>query len=417
MVKNFLIKDFLKKYILFPGNYNISITIIFPVIFLVCVSLTVLYASNAESLSLNSFFGKQFVWLIISLIFFVLLQSIRPHFFYEYAYAFYGVLLLLIIATYFFKPIGGATRWIHLGNFQFQPSELGKMIVVFTVSKYLTDLRNLKNIYTSIAISMFLCCLPAILVFKQPDLGTALVYIFSVVPMLFWRGFRFYNLFVIFGPLISIIAASNLAVFSFWIGIILLVIYLNQPKVVNAIGVLVINISFGTISTVIWENLYPHQKNRILTFINPELDPTGSGYQILQSQTAIGSGGLSGVGLGFGTQTHLRFLPVKNSDFIISVIGEEFGLIGITLIIISFGFLIYWMFNFSQIIRNQFGGLTIIGFASIIFFHSLVNMGMAVGLFPVTGLPLPFISYGGTFLLSMFIIIGVTQNIINNNFK
>ena len=112
-----------------------------------------------------------------------------------------------------------------------------------------------------------------------------------------------------------------------------------------------------------------------------------------------------------------NIFDVKNSDFIISVIGEEFGLIGISLIIIAFGFLIYWMFNYSQIIRNQFGSLTIVGFASILFFHSLVNMGMAVGLFPVTGLPLPFISYGGTFLLSMFLILGVTQNIINNNFK
>ena len=208
-----------------------------------------------------------------------------------------------------------------------------------------------------------------------------------------------------------------MTLFSIWIGLVLVVLYVTQPKLKSAIGIFVTNILFGTISTIIWDKLYPHQKNRILTFINPELDPTGAGYQILQSKTAIGSGGLIGVGLGQGTQTHLRFLPVKNSDFIISVIGEEFGLIGISLIIIAFGFLIYWMFNYSQIIRNQFGSLTIVGFASILFFHSLVNMGMAVGLFPVTGLPLPFISYGGTFLLSMFLILGVTQNIINNNFK
>jgi rod shape determining protein RodA len=200
-------------------------------------------------------------------------------------------------------------------------------------------------------------------------------------------------------------------------GFVILVLYFTRPKLINGIGIFVSNIVFGTITTLIWNNLFPHQKNRILIFLDPTKDPMGAGYQIIQSKTAIGSGGLFGVGLGHGTQTQLRFLPVRNSDFIISVIGEEFGLFGISVILICFGFIIYWMINHAQITRNQFGSLSIIGFTSIIFFHTLVNMGMAVGLFPVTGLPLPFISYGGTFLLSMFIIIGITQNFINNNFK
>ncbi|MAJ43416.1 MAG: hypothetical protein CMF96_01545 [Candidatus Marinimicrobia bacterium] len=412
-----MIKQIIKRYINFPRNFSISLSIFLPVIFLVGISLTILYASNPDSHKMSSFFVRQTTWLVISIFFFFIIQFIKQHFFYEYAYIFYGILLFLILLTYLFKPIGGAARWIYIGGFQFQPSELGKMIVVFTIAKYLTDLRQLKDIYKSIFICMLLCSIPALLVFKQPDLGTALIYIFAAIPMLAWRGYRFYNLFVVFSPFLSIVAASNLTLFSIWIGIIIVVLYATQPRLISAIGTLIANISFGAISTIIWDKLYLHQKNRILTFINPELDPTGAGYQILQSKTAIGSGGLSGVGLGQGTQTHLRFLPVKNSDFIISVIGEEFGLIGISLIIIAFGFLIYWMLNYSQIIRNQFGSLSIVGFASILFFHSLVNMGMAVGLFPVTGLPLPFISYGGTFLLSMFLILGVTQNIINNNFK
>jgi len=388
-----------------------------PVLLLVGISLTILYVSNPDSFRLGSFFGKQFVWLLISIVFFLVVQSIKPHFFYEYAYILYGILLFLILLTGLFSPIGGSARWIHLGGFQFQPSEVGKMIVIFTIAKYLTDLRNLKDVYKSIGISFLLSGIPALLVFKQPDLGTALVYVFATIPMLIWRGYRFYHLFVVFSPFISIVAASNIAFFSFWIGIVLIILYLAQPKLINGIWVFISNIAFGTITPLIWNNLYPHQKDRIFTYLDPNNDPTGSGYQILQSKTAIGSGGLFGVGLGQGTQTHLRFLPVRNSDFIISVIGEEFGLLGIASIIICFGVIIYWMVNYSQIIRNQFGSLSIIGFASIIFFHTLINMGMAVGLFPVTGLPLPFISYGGTFLLSMFIIIGITQNFINNNFK
>lgn len=412
-----MIKKLLERYIVFPANYGISLAIFLPVLILVSVSLTILYASNPDSFRFGSFFGKQSIWLLISILFFLIVQSIKPHFFYEYAYILYGFLLIFILLTYFFPPVGGSARWIHLGGFQFQPSEVGKMIVVFTIAKYLTDLRNMNDVYKSIGLSFLLSGIPALLVFKQPDLGTALVYVFATIPMLIWRGYRFYNLFVVFSPFISILAASNIIFFSIWIGIVLIILYLAQPKLINGIWVFISNIAFGTITSFIWNNLYQHQKDRILTFLDPMNDPMGSGYQILQSKTAIGSGGLFGVGLGQGTQTHLRFLPVRNSDFIISVIGEEFGLLGIASIIICFGIMIYWMVNYSQIIRNQFGSLSIIGFASVLFFHTLVNMGMAVGLFPVTGLPLPFISYGGTFLLSMFLIIGITQNIINNNFK
>ena len=412
-----MIRRFLDKYISFPANYHLSFTIIFPVIVLIAISLTILNASNPESFSFSSFVGKQSIWLMISIVFFLIVQSFKPHFFYEYAYALYGLLIVFIFMTYFFDPVGGSARWIHIGGFQFQPSEVGKMLVVFTVAKFLTDLRNIENVYQSITVALLLSGIPALIVFKQPDLGTALVYVFATVPMLIWRGYRFYNLFVVFSPIISILAASNIVLFSAWIGIVLVILYLSQPKLINGVWVFVTNITFGTVTSLIWNNLYTHQKNRILTFLDPNNDPTGAGYQILQSKTAIGSGGLFGVGLGQGTQTHLRFLPVKNSDFIISVIGEEFGLLGILTILLCFGIMIYWMVNFAQITRNQFGSLSIIGFASILFFHSLVNMGMAVGLFPVTGLPLPFISYGGTFLLSMILLIGVTQNIINSNFK
>ena len=132
--------------------------------------------------------------------------------------------------------------------------------------------------------------------FKQPDLGTALVYIFATIPMLVWRGYRLYNLFVVFSPIVSILAASNIVIFSVWVGIILVVLFLSQPKLINGVWVFISNITFGTVTSIIWNNLYTHQKNRILTFLDPNNDPTGAGYQILQSKTAIGSGGLFGVG-------------------------------------------------------------------------------------------------------------------------
>ena len=412
-----MIKQFYRRYFVFPANYNISLGIAVPILILIIISLIILFNSNQNSFDFNSYFGKQSIALLLSIISFLFIQSIRPHFYYENAYLFYILLIIAICITYFFDPIGGSSRWIRFGSFQFQPSEIGKLIVVFTLAKFLTDIRDLKFIYKIASISFLITCIPALLVFNQPDLGTALVYFFITIPMLIWRGYSSYNLFVIFSPFISIIAASDLVLFFLWIGVILVVFYFARPNLIKGIWIILLNISFGTITSIIWNNLYQHQKNRILTFLDPSNDPSGAGYQIIQSKTAIGSGGLFGIGLGQGTQSQLKFLPVRNTDFIISVIGEEFGLFGISIIIFCFGLIIYWIINYSQIIRNQFSSLSLIGFSSIIFFHSLINMGMAVGLFPVTGLPLPFISYGGTFLLLMFLIVGITQNVINNNFK
>ena len=149
--------------------------------------------------------------------------------------------------------------------------------------------------------------------------------------------------------------------------------------------------------------------------MNPLRDPQGAGYQVLQSITAIGSGGLWGKGLGKGTQTQLRFLPVRDTDFIISVIGEEIGLFGITIILTAFFIMIYWIVTYAGTISNKFSSITLIGFASILFIHLAINMGMTVGLLPVTGLPAPFVSYGGSFLLTCFLILALSNNIINQH--
>ena len=175
--------------------------------------------------------------------------------------------------------------------------------------------------------------------------------------------------------------------------IFVIIIYLNRPKVFYGSINFLINVICGALSPFIWNNiLYDHQRNRILTLLNPMRDPQGSGYQVIQSMTAIGSGGFWGKGLGSGTQTQLRFLPVRDTDFIISVIGEEMGLFGIIIILISFIIIFYWIISYAEAISNRFLALTLIGFASILFIHLIVNMGMTVGLFPVTGLPVPFLN-------------------------
>jgi len=362
---------------------------------------------------LGSTLSKQLVWLGIGILLFFAIQTLKTQIFYEYAYIFFGLLIIALAVTYFMPVVGGASRWIVLGPIRFQPSEMGKLIVVFAVSKFLSDQHEHLNPLKVIPISIGIAILPAIMVFRQPDLGTAIIYLATVIPLLFWAGIRPYYLFIVFAPVVSILAAFHLVSFYLWMGVVIIVLVASQPKLWIGVGNFLLNIAFGTLSTIIWNKLYDHQQDRILTFLDPFRDPRGAGYQIIQSITAIGSGGIFGKGYGEGTQTHLRFLPVSDTDFIMSVAGEEFGLFGILFVLILFFVLIYWLVVSARRVHNRFASLSIIGFTSILFVHTIVNIGMTIGLVPVTGLPVPFISYGGSFLLTTVAIIALSNNILN----
>ena len=198
--------------------------------------------------------------------------------------------------------------------------------------------------------------------------------------------------------------------------VFLIVLIVSRPKIYIAILNIFLNILFAISAPYIWNNfLHPHQRSRIETFLNPLQDPQGSGYQIIQSIISIGSGGIIGKGIGQGTQTHLKFLPVRDSDFIISVVAEELGLLFIFLVLISIYFFIYWCFTYAQKIENNYVSTLIIGCSTILYMHMIINMGMISGLLPVTGLPAPFISYGGSFFLTCSILVGLINNAINNH--
>ncbi len=405
----------IKKLFQSPRTLKIYWRIILPVVFLCIISLVLLSSTSQQTIFINSTLFRQIIWITIGIVCFILLQFVRIQLFYEYGYFFYGVLLLLLVATLFMPAISGAKRWVILGPLSFQPSEIGKIFVIFALAKYLSDRHEATGSWKIITISLMIAIVPALLVFKQPDLGTAIIFMAVTLPMLYWVGIRPFNLFIAVAPVVSILAAYHLTSFYIWIFIILVVLFLSQPKLWQAVLILLLNIAFGTLSTLIWNHLYPHQRQRVLTFLDPMQDPHGAGYQIIQSITAIGSGGLKGKGFGLGTQTHLRFLPVRDTDFILSVAGEEFGLLGIIVILVLMFTLCYWMITYAQKITNKFASLSIIGFTTMLFVHLFINMAMTVGMFPVTGLPAPFLSYGGTFLLTCIVIIGMTNNIIFRN--
>ena len=210
------------------------------------------------------------------------------------------------------------------------------------------------------------------------------------------------------------LTAFHTFAFTTWALILGFIIFIYRPKMFTALILFFGNIFLGLFSPVLWNGLKPYQQNRILTLFNPSEDPLGAAYQIIQSKTAIGSGGLVGKGWGAGTQTHLKFLPVQESDFILSVMGEELGFVAIATVLIVFGYFSFQILKFSYLSKDRFSSLVMIGFATVFISHVFVNTAMTVGLIPVKGLPFPFISAGGSFLISSYIMLGLVLKLSIN---
>ena len=383
--------------------------IIFSASLLSFIGLVALSSISYQSPSIvqNPFF-KQLFFLIFAFAGFLIAFLTPKYLIHKYAYVIYSLGIVLVILPFFGATHAGTYRWLNIGlPFNFQPSEFAKIFTVIALARYLSD--NTINIqyFKSILIPILIALFPSLVVLNQPDLGTALVMISVIFPMLYWSGARPFYLFLLVAPILSILTAFNVIAFSIWALIIAALIFYSNTKIISGAGYFFGNVFFGLLSRPIWDMLNPYQQNRVLTFIYPEKDPLGAAYQIIQSKTAIGSGGLFGKGWGEGTQTHLKFLPVQESDFILSVIGEEFGFIAIVVILIIFGYLISSIIRNSFLSKDKFSSLSLIGLGSILLAHVFVNTAMTVGLIPVKGLPLPFISAGGTFLVTSYLMIGL----------
>ena len=356
-------------------------------------------------------FYKQLFFLGPAILLMLITALLSKRFIHKYIYLFYLFTLFFVFLPFLGSKMAGTYRWIDLGlPFVLQPSEIAKWVIVITLARYLSDNNLQVRNFMSNIIPFIIALMPTLIVLNQPDLGTAFIMMIPVIPMLFWVGANPFHLFLIIAPLLSILTAFNFLVFSIWIIIFGISIYFFNKKLWNGILIFFSNVFLGLIFPLLWNLLRPYQKNRILSSINPELDPLGAGYQIIQSKTALGSGGFFGKGLGQGTQTQLKFLPVQESDFIVSVIGEELGFIVILTMLILFAWLLIKMVSIAFHASDKFSSLIIIGIASIFLGHIFVNCSMTAGLIPVKGLPLPFISYGGSFLLSSFMMIGFVLN-------
>tara|TARA_B100001175_G_C19500998_1_gene638039 strand:- start:69 stop:1298 length:1230 start_codon:yes stop_codon:yes gene_type:complete len=399
-------------------NYYISIRwiVLLPIIIYTIIGIMALSSTSSYISFFSSTFYKQLLWVLIGISIFTLVQYVRIQFIYDYAYIFYILILFLLCITFLSPVIEGSQRWIVLGKIYFQPSELGKIVYIIGLSRLFNDYR-IKNKFSLFFIFLILISMvPPLIIFKQPDLGTAIIYLSLILPILYWSDFDIKLILLMIFPFISMVASSGIIFYYIWMIFVLFYLFIINKSIVFKVFHFSINLLTSIITPYAWTNILEnHQRNRIISFIDPFSDPMGNGYQVIQSMITIGSGGFWGKGLGEGTQTHLKFLPVRDTDFIISVVSEEMGFFTISIILLSLIWFVYWVVDFAQRIENNFTSTLLIGLCSMIFMHIIINMGMISGLLPVTGLPVPFISYGGSFFLTCSIGIGLINNIINNH--
>ena len=388
-----------------------SVWRLFFIIFgLISFSLITLYSISDNPLSFNSSFYRQCIFLIFSSIVFIIIKNIPIKIIHDNSTLIFIATLILCIIPFFLPRVEYTYRWIDLGFFYIQPSEYLKCATVIVIAKYLSNHQLEVKDNSIIIIPSLLTILSAFIVLNQPDLGTAAIIFAPLLPMLLWAGVSNFTIFHMIAPIITVLAASNIISFSIWAFVMFCFFLTFQASVVNKFLLYFANIFTGLLTPFLWNNLADYQKQRILTFLNPDLDPMGSAYHIIQSITAIGSGGLFGKGWGAGSQTQLKFLPVQESDFILSVIAEEFGFFGISIVMLLCFLLIKTLLDIAFRSSDYFASLVIIGLASILLSHIFINSAMTIGLMPVKGLPIPFISAGGSFLLSCFIMIGLVVN-------
>ena len=341
------------------------------------LGLVTLYSAvtSASPTPQKIYYFKQLVWYCAGLIVMVISFLINYKLLDRWANAIYAICILLLICVLLFgKHVGGARRWLILGPLSIQPSEFVKIAVIICLARYYSKIANIRGLtLRELLTPLILAAIPIFLIVRQPDLGTAML---------------------------VVLIASSMTVF----------VKIERRSFLYIIASCTITIP------MVWFFLKGYQKKRILTFLNPELDPLGAGYHIIQSKIAIGSGMISGKGFLKGTQNALSFLPEQHTDFIFSVLAEEMGFVGSVIPLLIFMMLIIWGLNVAYRCRDPFGTILAVGISSMIFWQVFINVGMAMGLMPIVGVPLPFISYGGSSIVAMMICIGLLMNVSMRRF-
>ena len=388
-----------------------------PVAGLLVFGLMAIYSATNGTGDTSLFF-RQLAWGFFGVIalLFVYFNDVRL--IKDNTYIFYAIGILLLVAVLIFgKKIAGQTSWMKIGMFSFQPSEIAKMATILALARFLsddqTDIRSPKHLLVAFAIAFT----PVLLIMLQPDMGTMLTFMPLIATMLVVAGFDIYVFMLIVFPVLIVISGFFPMYFIFVLALLLMTVLVVQQKQFRFHQLLVIGSALAAslfTHSFAHEILKPHQIKRIQTFIDPMSDPRGAGYNALQAKIAISSGGFFGKGFLEGTQTQLRFIPAQWTDFIFCVIAEELGFLGASFLIALYLTLILRIIFAIFSINNKFVELTLSGYVSLLFVHVFVNIGMALGIIPVIGVPLPFVSYGGSSLVGNLIMVGLAMNFFRN---
>ena len=372
--------------------------------------------TDVPNAAVQAAWGRQLLWLAMGLVAFMVTTRLSVRFLEWAALPAYLFSLLLLVLTLLFGSGAGTAKsmsgWLTIGGQRLgQPSELAKIAVAMMLAKVLASYRVAPRSLVDLIKPGIVVLIPWLLVMKQPDLGTGLVFVGLFFAMLFWAGVSGTLLLLAASPVISLVLAGSTGVWAAWFILLLVVLWYYKPFVVEGVALIVANLIMGVAAPLIWNNLKEHQRDRLLVVLDPMRDPKASGYQVLQSRIAIGSGGWTGKGFTHGSQKRLAFLPEQHTDFIFAVVGEELGFLGVAAALILFLFLFLRVIRVATRATDSFSSLVAFGIAGSWFVHVIINVGMTINLMPITGIPLPFFSYGGSFLLACWIAVGMLVRI------
>ncbi len=407
-------KRFFHKKDKINGKIVFSPLLLIPLVLVITSSLLIKSVQREflQSDFLNHLFTGLIGYFLAIFIAYIPLERIR-----KYLIPFYFCTLLSLLLIYFFGiSVYGAQRWLSLGFFSFQPSEVAKLSTLLILALVLD--RKIISSLKDLLIPFLIVIVPWLLIFFQPDLGTSLVLIVLTFVMLYWSQMPIeWILILVFCILTSLLYFISQKLLILWIPFMGYLAYRSsQKKTIFSILTLLIHSLVAKLTPIIWEfGLKDYQKDRLILFLDPNRDPLDGGYHLLQSKIAIGSGGFLGTGLLKGRLTNLQFIPEQHTDFIFSALGEELGFLGCVLVLLLFFILIIQLVKISKNARTDFESLIVIGIAATFLFQIIINLFMTIGLGPVTGIPLPFMSYGRTSLLINFICIGLALSTLNRS--
>ncbi|HEU4988560.1 MAG TPA: rod shape-determining protein RodA [Gemmatimonadaceae bacterium] len=329
--------------------------------------------------------------------------------------AYVGTVLVLLMLLFFGKGAGTAAdtkSWLAVGGIRLgQPSELAKITVVMMLAKVLAANREAPSSLLELWKPALVVGIPWLEIMLQPDLGTGIVFVGIFFLMLFWAGVAWELLVLVASPVVSLVLAFNTSLWGAWFLLLLALVLWYKPYLWEGVAVVSANVIAGVVAPLLWDHLQPYRQARLKVFLDPSSDPLRTGYHVIQSQVAIGSGGWLGKGFTMGTQKRLAFLPEQHTDFIFSVVGEELGFVGVTVALALFGFLFYRVVRVAARASDSYSSLVAFGLLAMWFTHVVENVGMTLNLTPVTGIPLPFFSYGGSFMFASWLAVGILVRI------